>query len=559
MALFNVNYALESLLADMLATKERRVAAVISAAVTSLASVAATVYILRSKGYILPHDALLSPPPPPPKKRQTTPRGRTTSLKRSPSIRRVDSKGPGGRVNVPQKFVFQHTAIADAETGTTDTMCLVFVGIPGRGKTAIANRTAAYLRFFHGLDCQVFDVASHRREHVGYMTEEYYNDQSEADRSRRQLYRSSAVDKLKKFLINGPNRIAIFDSSNVTRDRRLEVYTELKKLGKVDVIFVEIISKDTMIFEEEMAEQDLVDAAPIDIVDDYRKRVQHYQKVYEPIASGGNEDHEHDYSYIKCIDHGKQIVMNKIEGYMPGRLAQFITNCCHCHWTKDKKLYLSRHGQSEYNATGRIGGDSGLTDMGERYALALADFAKKQICLDRDSGGQIPARLWTSTLKRTRHTARHITQPTIIVDGYPWTQMKPRVWSNLDEIYAGACDGMTYEEIKERFPKEAGLRKKDKLTYRYPRGESYLDVIQRLEPLVQEIERHRESLLIVGHQGVLRMIMAFYSGMDRIDAPHQELKLNHVTVLTPHAYGCGCEVVNLLQKETAGDDGQKHH
>ena len=36
------------------------------------------------------------------------------------------------------------------------------------GKTAIANRTAAYLRFFHGLECRVFDVASHRRDHVGF-------------------------------------------------------------------------------------------------------------------------------------------------------------------------------------------------------------------------------------------------------------------------------------------------------------------------------------------------------------------------------------------------------
>ena len=44
------------------------------------------------------------------------------------------------------------------------------------GKTAIANRTAAYLRFFHGLECRVFDVASHRRDHVGYMTSEYYDD-----------------------------------------------------------------------------------------------------------------------------------------------------------------------------------------------------------------------------------------------------------------------------------------------------------------------------------------------------------------------------------------------
>ena len=42
-----------------------------------------------------------------------------------------------------------------------------------------------------------------------------------------------------------------------------------------------------------------------------------------------------------------QVILNKIEGYTQGRIAQFITNCCHCHWTKDKKLYLSRHGQSE--------------------------------------------------------------------------------------------------------------------------------------------------------------------------------------------------------------------
>ena len=98
--------------------------------------------------------------------------------------------------------------------------------------------------------------------------------------------------------------------------------------------------------------------------------------MYEPVASGPDEtDHEHNFSYIKCIDHGKQVIMSKIDGYLPGRIAQFISNCCHCHWTIDKKLYISRHGQSEYNEAGRIGGDSDLTAMGERYALALAQFA----------------------------------------------------------------------------------------------------------------------------------------------------------------------------------------
>jgi broad specificity phosphatase PhoE len=64
--------------------------------------------------------------------------------------------------------------------------------------------------------------------------------------------------------------------------------------------------------------------------------------------------------------------------------------------------------------------------------------------------------------------------------GEAWTQMEQREWGNLDEIYAGLCDGMTYKEIEANFPQEASERKKDKLGYRYPRGESYLDVIQRL-------------------------------------------------------------------------------
>jgi broad specificity phosphatase PhoE len=82
----------------------------------------------------------------------------------------------------------------------------------------------------------------------------------------------------------------------------------------------------------------------------------------------------------------------------------------------------------------------------------------------------VPVRLWTSSLKRSQLTARHISHPILMVDGYPFIQMKPRVWPNLEEIYAGACDGMTYEEITEKYSVEAQCRAKDKLAYRFPRG-----------------------------------------------------------------------------------------
>jgi broad specificity phosphatase PhoE len=125
-----------------------------------------------------------------------------------------------------------------------------------------------------------------------------------------------------------------------------------------------------------------------------------------------------------------------------------------------------------------------------------------------NSNGEIlPARLWTSTMRRTIETAQFISSPTLSVMGiddpteqHEWVQMRPKQWAHLDEIFAGVCDGMTYEEIEESMPGEFELRKKDKLAYRYPRGESYLDVIARIEPIIVEMERHREPVLIIGHQ-----------------------------------------------------------
>ena len=48
----------------------------------------------------------------------------------------------------------------------------------------------------------------------------------------------------------------------------------------------------------------------------------------------------------------------------------------------------------------------------------------------------------------------------------------------------GESEAMTYEEIQEKFPKEFALRDQDKFHYRYPKGESYEDLVHRLEPVI---------------------------------------------------------------------------
>ena len=262
-------------------------------------------------------------------------------------------------------------------------------------------------------------------------------------------------------------------------------------------------------------------------------------------------------------------MVHSVRGHVPLKIVHFIMNMrTDCH-----PFYLSRHGQSEYNQIGRIGGDSGLTEHGLAYARKLADFVESHIVRGDACGGarspggvgspgsgtaavsgrgdeasssaspEMPARLWTSTMRRTRETAQFIAQRTLFIRDkddpsleFEWVQMKPRAWHHLDELFAGACDGMTYEEIEDQFPEEFERREKDKLAYRYPRGESYLDVIARLEPIILEMERHREPLLIVAHQGILRIIYAFYMGLSRAQAPFVSVPLNCVVKLTPSAY-----------------------
>ena len=114
---------------------------------------------------------------------------------------------------------------------------------------------------------------------------------------------------------------------------------------------------------------------------------------------------------------------------------------------------------------------------------------------------------------------------------------------------------MTYEEIEEKFPEEFARRNEDKLAYRYPRGESYLDVIARLEPMIIEMERHREPLLIIGHQGILRIIYAFYMGLSRSESPYVSIPLNTVIECKPGAFSCEVRK-HVLYKIELNDDGQ---
>lgn len=168
-----------------------------------------------------------------------------------------------------------------------------------------------------------------------------------------------------------------------------------------------------------------------------------------------------------------------------------------------------------YNLSGKIGGDADISERGEAYARGLPDLVKQ-------SAGNTPLTVWTSTLKRTNQTARFL----------PYEKL---AWKALDELDSGVCDGLTYAEIEQQYPQDFKARDADKYNYRYLGGESYRDVVIRLEPIIMELERS-ENILIVTHQAVLRCIYAYFMGVDQERSPWMEVPLHCLIKLTPMAY-----------------------
>ena len=430
------------------------------------------------------------------------------------------------------------SAPQDAEVGTAgDKLVLVMVGLPARGKTYIARRVARYLHFFHGAPTKVFNVGNYRREISGAKVgSSFFSNKNAKSLAERQKAAEYAMRDLKQWLQekNDKGRVGIFDATNTTKERREWIIQELAGImeSKSHIIFVESICNNEDIINENIRAvklnmPDYKGENPEKAVEDFKKRIENYESIYQPIS-------DEELSWVRLVDAGRQVTMNNIKGFLAGRVVQFLINL-HFH---PRPIYLSRHGQSEYNKLQKVGGDSGLSPAGEEYALALAKYVDEHILVDKIDGidgNPMHARLFTSSLRRTKLTARHIKHDTLD-DG--WIVMRPKVLRNLDEIYAGVFDGYTYKEIQTVAPEEFEARSRNKLTYRYPRGESYLDVIDRLAPVIQEIERTKDPILIVGHQGILRIIYSYFMDYPREKAPFEKIPLNTIIKLIPDTYDC---------------------
>uniref|UniRef100_A0A3P8ZKS3 6-phosphofructo-2-kinase domain-containing protein n=1 Tax=Esox lucius TaxID=8010 RepID=A0A3P8ZKS3_ESOLU len=396
---------------------------------------------------------------------------------------------------------------------------IVTVGLPARGKTYISKKLTRYLNWI-GVPTREFNVGQYRRECVKiYKSFEFFRPDNEEGLKIRQQCASAALNDVRQYLADEGGQVAVFDATNTTRERR-QTITAFAEQNGFKVFFVESVCEDPVVIAENIVQvklgsPDYMNCNTEEAMEDFKKRIECYENSYETL----DEVWDRHLSYIKIIDVGRRYLVNQVQDHIQSRIVYYLMNI---HITP-RSIYLCRHGESDLNVKGCIGGDSGLSPRGREFAKYLGKFIESQDISD--------LKVWTSQMKRTIQTAEAVS--------VPYEQ-----WKALNEIDAGVCEEMMYEEIQQHYPLEFALRDQDKYRYRYPKGESYEDLVQRLEPVIMELER-QENVLVICHQAVMRCLLAYFLDKTAEELPYLKCPLHTVLKLTPVAYGCKVESIFL--------------
>lgn len=410
-------------------------------------------------------------------------------------------------------------------------LCLVMVGLPARGKSYITNKLSQYLTWM-GFETKVFNVGQARRKAAGYAVQnhEFFSSSDEHARRMREEIAFGVLDDLLDWLAHDPSRVGVFDATNTTMERRRKI-RETCITRNVPTLFIESICDDPVVLEQninlKLKNNDYKEVDPAQARADFLLRVKAYEERYQTISV---QEEAENMRYVKLYNVGKKITTHLCTGYLPGQISMFLTNC----HIVPRKIFLSRHGQSQDNVKELLGGDSHLTAKGIAYARSLAKYLHE---LNIDN-----LTIWTSALHRTRETAKFVN-----LFSEPYGRKYHIVQSRLlNEIDAGACNHMTYKQIQKELPHEFKAREADKLRYRYPQGgESYTDLIERLKPIIIELERYRTPVLVICHQAVMRVLLSYFIRRPQNECPHLECPLHNLVQLTPGPYDCHRQDVSL--------------
>lgn len=189
---------------------------------------------------------------------------------------------------------------------------------------------------------------------------------------------------------------------------------------------------------------------------------------------------------------------------------------------KDKetlKLYIVRHGETEWNVIKRFQGQLN-TPLTEKGMEKLRETGKKleNVLFDE---------VYTSELGRTVASAEIILNEN---RGYRNKKLELKKLAELNEVYFGVWQGLTYEEVFLKYPEEANNYFYNVKNYKAENveAENLKDALERFLKGINKILDSHESgnILVVTHGTVLEMFMNYVANNSIFDIDERTLMGN---------------------------------
>lgn len=177
---------------------------------------------------------------------------------------------------------------------------------------------------------------------------------------------------------------------------------------------------------------------------------------------------------------------------------------------KRMRLYLVRHGETDWNIASRIQGqtDIALNEKGRQQAEEFAAAISEQ-------GYQIDC-IYTSFKQRAHETAEIIGEALGI---------KPKVQPGLEEICLGKWEGYTWKQVRELFGEEYQMWRDNRRYQQPPSGESYQQLLNRLLPALGDmIGKEEGNVLVVTHSAVIMTLLSYL-----YDTPFEDMAKKYKT------------------------------
>ncbi|WBW94681.1 histidine phosphatase family protein [Oceanirhabdus sp. W0125-5] len=179
------------------------------------------------------------------------------------------------------------------------------------------------------------------------------------------------------------------------------------------------------------------------------------------------------------------------------------------------RIYLTRHGETEWNLEGRLQGslNANLTQKGIEEARMLSERLDD---VDFDL-------ILSSPLSRALDTAN-------IIKGEKDVSIIPN--QNLKEIYFGQWEGMLHKEINESHYERYNNFWTNPHLYEPLDGEAYDEFIGRIQKVIDQILdlRDKKNVLVVAHAGVVKAFYKIFKNLSLKDFWSEPLV--HNTALT---------------------------